>query len=339
MEILENYSLKALNTFGIDVNTRYYSEIRDESDILEIIRLGMLEKEEHLVLGGGSNILFTGDYNGLVLKNSLGGIEVKENRGGSVIVNAGAGVVWDDLVRYCIDRELGGIENLILIPGSVGAAPIQNIGAYGVEVKDRFFLLEAIELSSGSKRVFTREECRFGYRDSVFKREAKGKFLITSISLRLEKNATPNTSYGSIQEELRKMGKEKHPDIRSVGKAVETIRRAKLPDPDECGNAGSFFKNPVIPQEQFSELRRRYPETPSYPDSAGMVKVPAGWLIEQCGWKGKNLGQAGVHDRQALVLINKGNANGAEVLKLARSIRASVHDEFGIDMEMEVNIL
>ncbi len=337
MKILKNISLKAYNTFNIDVKASGYAEANSVAELIDFVKEGHLRDNNVLILGGGSNILFSGDFDGLVIRNRIEGIEVKEQGTDMVLVKAGAGVVWDDLVHYCIDRGYGGIENLVLIPGSVGASPIQNIGAYGVELKDVFHSLEALDVNTGEVRSFGTEECAFAYRDSIFKKGLKGKYIILSVSLLLSRDHDPDVSYGAILDELKAMGVDR-PGIREVGEAVTAIRRRKLPDPEEVGNAGSFFKNPVITEKKYHEIRNRYPDMPSYKGEPGLVKVPAGWMIEQCAWKGQTLGNAAVHDRQALVLVNKGNATGKEVLRLARRIKASVFDEFGIDLEMEVNV-
>jgi len=339
MTIQENISLKSFNTFGLDIIARKFVEVNNIDDVTEVITSGILKQEPYLVLGGGSNLLFSRDFDGLVIKNSIGGIEPEEIDDGSCIITAGAGVEWDELVWYCIDRDLGGIENLSLIPGCVGAGPIQNIGAYGVELKDRFYSLDAIDLASGELRSFSKEECEFGYRDSIFKRKLKGKVIIVSVRLQLRKGIDPDTSYGAIKEELKRMKVAEDPGIRDVGMAVSSIRERKLPDPDVTGNAGSFFKNPVIAEEKFNEICNRYPNMPSYRGEPGLVKVPAGWLIEQCGWKGRRIGNAGVHSMQALVLVNHGGATGEEILALAQKLEGSVYDEFGIKLEMEVNLV
>ncbi len=339
MKILKNISLKSYNTFGLYISASEYTEVTDVDSLVNFIRAGRLEGKKYLILGGGSNVLFTGDYDGLVIRNMVVGIRMKECDDSNVLVTAGAGVVWDDLVHYCIKHDLGGIENLISIPGSVGAGPIQNIGAYGVELKDTFHSLDAIEIATGELRTFYKEECEFGYRDSIFKREQKGKFIIVSVSLLLKSKSKPDISYGAISEELIKMGIQDRPAIGDVGKAISSIRQRKLPDPENIGNAGSFFKNPLIEEKMYFEIRKRYPDMPSYKGEPGMVKVPAGWMIEQCGWKGKRHGSAGVHDKQALVLINTGNASGKEVLELAGQIMDSVNDRFGISLEMEVNVI
>jgi UDP-N-acetylmuramate dehydrogenase len=338
MELKENISLKAYNTFGIDVKAERFIEISGIDELKSLITNSLLQQTKFIVLGGGSNVLFTKDFEGLVVKNNIGGINVDKADHGMLIVTAGAGVVWSELVDFCIENNYGGIENLSLIPGSVGAAPIQNIGAYGVEVKDVFHALTALEVATGEARVFTKEECRFAYRDSIFKRELKKKYIIVSVSLALHENPVPDTSYGAIKGELRKMGVDT-PGIKSVSEAVISIRRRKLPDHEETGNAGSFFKNPLLRIEHFKEIQERYPDMPFYEVDAGHIKVPAGWMIEQCGWKGKRFGNAGVHDNQALVLVNHGKAGGQEILNLAKDITTSVSETFGVELEMEVNVI
>jgi len=339
MTILENISLKAYNTFGIDVKAKSYVEVNKLEDIRQLIGQSAFADGNFLILGGGSNILFTGDFDGLVIKNNIGGLHHEGSGPDEVIVTAGAGMEWNELVWHCIDHGWGGIENLSLIPGSVGAGPIQNIGAYGVELKDTFYSLDAIDLTTGDLRSFSREECSFGYRDSIFKRELKGKLMITALSLKLRKNAVPDISYGAISKELEHMGIKGNPDIRAVGEAVSFIRSRKLPDPLEKGNAGSFFKNPVVSSQKLDELKKEHDGIPSYVLSDESAKVPAGWLIEQCGWKGRRMGDAGVHDQQALVLVNHGNATGKDILSLANAIKASVKEKFGINLEKEVNEL
>jgi UDP-N-acetylmuramate dehydrogenase len=339
MRIEKNISLQVYNTFGMDVKAASYAEARSAEELQSFIGEDGLANKDYLILGGGSNILFTQDFPGLVIRNCIEGIAVEERGVDEVLITAGAGVVWDELVQFCVNEGYGGIENLVMIPGSVGASPIQNIGAYGVELKDVFHSLRAIEISSGKIKIFEKKECEFGYRDSIFKGEAKGKYIVVSVSFVLKKNHIPDTSYGAIREELETMGLGEEVGIKEVARAVSNIRSSKLPDPEETGNAGSFFKNPVIPEEKFENIRNRYPEIPSYKEKEGFVKVPAGWLIEQCGWKGKAHGNAAVHEKQALVLINKGGAEGKEIRRLARLVKASVFDEFGIDLEYEVNII
>jgi UDP-N-acetylmuramate dehydrogenase len=338
MIIKENISLQTYNTFGIDVRARQFVSVNTLDDIRELGDGGYFN-ESFLVLGGGSNLLFTSDFNGLVIHNNIQGVELLQADDDEVLVKAGAGVNWNDFVWYCIDHGYGGIENLSLIPGNIGAGPIQNIGAYGVELKDHFEQLEAYDIGTGNIKIYDRDECHFGYRDSVFKRELKGRVIILSVTLRLAKNGIPDTSYGAINDQLARMGITGLPDIRSVGQAVNAIRRAKLPDPEITGNAGSFFKNPVIAEKEFLSLQKEFPGIPYYAIEESKYKVPAGWLIEQSGWKGKRKGRAGVHEKQALVLINAGEATGQEILSLAEDIKASVSDQFHIDLEMEVNII
>jgi UDP-N-acetylmuramate dehydrogenase len=339
MKIIQNISLKLYNTFGIDAIAAEFAEITEVDELLDMIKATKLQHTKHLILGGGSNILFTNDYDGLVIRISIGGIQVKETRNSHVLVKAGAGVVWDDLVRFCMDKGYGGIENLVMIPGSVGAGPIQNIGAYGVELKDTFHSLEAINIASGEMKVFEKQDCKFAYRDSIFKRDLKGEYVIISVTLLLQKDHIPDVSYGAIKEELMKMGLDEQADIKAVGDAVTAIRQKKLPNPALIGNAGSFFKNPVVDEEKFNKMCNLHPDIPSYKSEDGSIKVPAGWMIEQCGWKGKILGNAAVHDKQALVLVNKGDATGRDVLMLAKKIKQSVFDRFDVMLEMEVNVV
>lgn len=334
MVIQKNVSLKGFNTFGIDVRAAHFATVRSEEELREVLSLGI--RPLH-ILGGGSNLLIQGDLEGIVVKNEIGGIETKPETPSTVLVGAGGGVNWHELVEWCLERNLCGLENLSLIPGSVGAAPIQNIGAYGVELKDVFFELEAVELETGALHRFSHRACRFGYRESAFKQELKGKYFITRVWLRLSTLPHLNTSYGDIQKTLTEMGIS-NPGIREVSRAVIQIRKSKLPDPAVIGNAGSFFKNPEISQDQFRELRQQHPDMPGYPQSSGTVKIPAGWLIERTGWKGRQLGRAACHDRQALVLVNLGGANGSEVLALAGKIQETVGQAFGIRLNPEVNI-
>jgi len=338
MRVERNISLKSYNTFGIEAFAKEFLEVADVESLQCFIRDTELSNKKLLVLGGGSNILFTSDFNGLVIKNNIQGIHAEESEDGTVLVRAGAGVVWDELVHYCMANGYGGVENLVSIPGNVGASPIQNIGAYGVELKDVFHSLEAIEIGTAEVKHFNKEECAFDYRDSVFKRHLKGKYIISSVSILLRKDHKPDVSYGAIREQLNVMGVG-DPGIKDLGAAVAAIRKAKLPEPEIIGNAGSFFKNPVVPEKRFLEIRNRYPDMPSYKGNHGLVKIPAGWMIEQCGWKGRSLGNAAVHDMQALVLVNRGNATGNDVIELAQSIKNSVKEEFGIELEFEVNVL
>ena len=332
----ENISLKPFNTFRIDAKASHFIEVKKESDLKEVFD-GAVQFQEILVIGGGSNMLFTKDFKGLVIKISIPGISYIEN-GDEVSITAGAGVVWNDLVNFCVQHGFAGLENLTLIPGTVGASPIQNIGAYGVELKDVFNSCRAFEIATGEIKIFSYADCRFGYRESVFKNELKGKYIITSVNFILSKIATIRAQYGAITTELEKRNI-KHPSIADVSEVVAAIRVSKLPDPSTIGNAGSFFKNPIVGKEQFDELIAQFPETVYYPAPAGQIKLAAGWLIEQCGFKGKVVGQTGTWKNQALVLVNHGYASGQEVYDFSEHIINSVHAKFGVDLSREVNIL
>ena len=334
----ENISLKNFNTFGIDVRCKYFVEVTNVDELITLLDHPVCKELPLMTLGGGSNILFTKDFPGVILKNSFKGISVIKEDQDHVWLQAMGGEVWHDLVLYCIDHNYAGIENLSLIPGLVGAAPIQNIGAYGVEVKDVFESLEAVNLTNSKQQIFSYSDCNFGYRNSVFKNELKGKFIITSVILKLSKSPTLHLSYGAINTILEQMGV-KDPTIKNVSDAIVSIRLSKLPDPAKIGNSGSFFKNPEINQAQFDRVKEQHPNIPSYPASNDQVKVPAGWLIEQCGWKGKRVGNTGSHANQALVLVNYGGATGTEVRDLAFQIKASVKEKFGLDLTPEVNIV
>ncbi|MEX0967863.1 MAG: UDP-N-acetylmuramate dehydrogenase [Bacteroidia bacterium] len=338
MQIQENISLKRFNTFGIDVTTRYYAEVRTVPELQLLLRNEKYRAVPKLILGGGSNLLFTKDYEGLVIRNCLEGIEKLKEDEEYVWIKAMSGEVWHSFVIYCIERGWGGIENLSLIPGTVGAAPMQNIGAYGVELRQTFEQLEAVRLEDGRLEIFDAESCRFGYRDSIFKNKAKGQYFIVSVSLRLAKKPEFNISYGAISRTLEEMGV-KELTLSAVSEAVCSIRRSKLPDPAVLGNSGSFFKNPEIPDDQFNELKKKFPDIAGYAVGEGKTKVPAGWLIEQAGWKGKRIGETGAHKDQALVLVNYGNATGEEIWQLARQIQRSVQEKFGIELQPEVNVV
>lgn len=344
MTIEENKPLQQLNTFGIAATAKYYVEVTSVHDVKALIKEPVFKNNERLILGGGSNILFTQNFDGLVIKNNIQGIAVTEEKDRHVVVKANAGVVWHDLVLYTIDKNYAGIENLSLIPGLVGASPMQNIGAYGVEIKDVFHSLEAIDIHSGEMKSFSLAECEFGYRESVFKHKYKGQYMIVSLSLFLTKLDYPNaiyqfhTEYGDIKNTLAEM-RVYEPTLKAVSDAVIAIRSSKLPNPKELGNAGSFFKNPVISKEKYESLVAENPVMPSYVQKDGTIKIPAGWLIEQCGWKGKRVGNTGSHGRQALVLVNYGGAIGNEVWQLALDIKQSVHDKFGVEINPEVNVI
>ncbi|MBU6122575.1 UDP-N-acetylmuramate dehydrogenase [Hymenobacter sp. PAMC29290] len=343
-QLEENVSLRPYNTFGLDVRARYFARFASADELRALLKLPQVQAAEKLILGGGSNLLFTQDFAGVVLKNEIRGLEIISEDGDAqtALVRAGAGESWHGMVEYTLDQQLSGIENLSLIPGTVGAAPLQNIGAYGAELRDTFDHLEAVEIATGEGRVFSAGECGFGYRESVFKNVLKSQFVVTAVVLRLHRQARPNLQYGAIADTLAELGIEGEPTPQDVSRAVVHIRRSKLPDPAEIGNAGSFFKNPEISQARFDHLKSQYPDLPGYPVPGG-VKVPAGWLIERAGWKGLRRGPGagthGVHARQALVLVNHGGATGGEVRQLAEEIISSVRQQFGVDLHPEVNIL
>lgn len=338
LQIREKVNLKAYNTFGIEVYCDHFVELHSVEDFRELVALPLYKSSRKLVLGGGSNILFTGDFKGIVIKNNLKGISLVSEDDRQVIVKAAAGEVWHDFVMFCIREGYAGLENLSLIPGCVGASPMQNIGAYGVEIKEVFYELEAYDMEHAERKVFTREECAFGYRESVFKNRLKDRFLITSVSFRLNRNAEVNTSYGAINTELKAM-QITAPGIKDVSDAVIRIRQSKLPDPKVTGNAGSFFKNPEVPAEKYRELKLAFENLVAYPLESGGYKLAAGWLIEQAGLKGYVHKGAAVHTRQALVLINKDQATGSEVLELSEYVIGKISEKFGVKLEREVNIL
>lgn len=338
MTLHENYSLKAYNTFGIDVAARWFAEVNSPEELAELFATPELAEKPRFILGGGSNILFRSNYDGLVIKISLPGKDIVAEDDVHVYVKAGAGEVWHNTVLWCIEQGYSGIENLSLIPGQVGAAPMQNIGAYGVELKDVFHELTAYFPATNETQTFDAAACQFGYRESVFKRALKNKCIITSVTLRLNKAAAFNTSYGAIETELKEQGVTEL-SARAISNAVISIRQSKLPNPAEIGNAGSFFKNPVIPAAQFAALKAAHPNVVGYPAGPEHMKVAAGWLIEHAGWKGETFGNYGVHKRQALVLVNYGGASGDEVYELSGKILASVKEQFGVELEREVNIL
>ena len=337
MQIRDNISLKPYNTFGIDVKAKHFVSINNIQDLKDILNLS--EYPEKLIIGGGSNILLTQDFNGLVVHINIKGINIVSEDEDSVIIKANAGENWHEFVLYCINKGYGGVENLSLIPGNVGTAPIQNIGAYGVELKDTFVSCEAISIESLSLQSFAKADCNFGYRNSIFKQEAKNKYIITSVNFKLtKKNHKLNINYGAISSELEAM-QISHPTIKTISEAVINIRQSKLPNPKEIGNSGSFFKNPVISKTHYNTLIKNFEELPCYRVSDDLVKVPAGWLIEKAGFKGKRFGDYGVHKKQALVLVNYGNANGTDILNLSRLIQKTVKRLFDISIEAEVNIL
>lgn len=328
-----HFSLKNYNSFGIEVETEFFAAISNEAELIEVLKSN--GNKPFRVLGGGSNVLLTEDYKGLTLVMQNKGISILEETASHVLIEVQAGENWHELVLWALENDFGGIENLALIPGSVGAAPIQNIGAYGVELSSVFHRCKALDLASLSFNEFDKAACEFGYRSSVFKTHLKGKAIITRVQFKLsKKNHQTHTQYGTLQASLQ--GKEM--SIQNIAASVIAIRKSKLPDPTQIGNSGSFFKNPVIPVNQFKQLQENYPEIPHYPDTAEKIKIPAGWLIEKLGYKGKRFGDAGVHEKQALVLVNYGNAKGVELLNLAQQIQEQVLQNFGIQLEVEVNI-
>jgi UDP-N-acetylmuramate dehydrogenase len=336
-QIHENFSLKNLNTFGVEAFSRWYTEINTEQDLVVLFADEEWKSVDKLILGGGSNMLFTRDFPGLVIKINIRGIVHKEE-GDDVFVQAGGGEVWHDLVTYSVNRNYAGLENLSLIPGSVGASPIQNIGAYGVELKDVFYSCNAFEIKSGSMKVFSKEECKFGYRDSIFKTKLQGQYIITEVIYKLSLNPSFNTSYGAIEQELQKRNIA-NPTIKDISEVVSHIRVSKLPDPSTIGNAGSFFKNPVISFTEFRQLQSTFPDIVHFLLIDGNVKLAAGWLIEQCGWKGKVVGHTGTWKNQALVLVNHGGATGNEVYMLSDEIIKSVKTRFNVMLEREVDVV
>lgn len=334
MQVLENVSLKPYNTFGIECTARYFVIINTRSDLRQIYAEPEFLSLPKLILGGGSNVLLCGNFNGLVLKIELQGIEVLAND----YVKVQAGENWHDFVLWSIENDYNGIENLSLIPGNVGTAPMQNIGAYGVELKNVFFELEAYHISSKEVHVFSKSKCRFGYRESVFKNIFKGQYIILSVTFKLAKDGVVTVNYGAIKQVLNDNGIE-YPSPKQVSDAVIFIRKSKLPDPVEIGNSGSFFKNPVILKTKFQKLQKQFTTIPSYPINDAEVKIPAGWLIEKAGWKGKVIDNYGVHKNQALVLVNYGGASGDEIFQLSKNIQKSIKEVFDIHLQIEVNII
>lgn len=335
MTILENISLKEYNTFGVTCYAKRFVSITSFYQLQQV-----LKKEQDLFLiSGGSNMLLTKDIDSLVAFINIKGISIDSEHEDSVHLTVNAGENWHEFVLWCISQDFGGLENLSLIPGNVGTCPIQNIGAYGVEVKDTITKVEAVDIETGKLITFSNTECNFGYRNSIFKNEGKGKYILTAVSFKLtKKKHCLNTSYGAIETALQEQDIAS-PTIKNISDAVIAIRQSKLPDPKEIGNSGSFFKNPVISKQQFLELQHNYPDIPSYKISDTETKVPAGWLVEQCGFKGKRFGDAGVHEKQALVLVNYGNASGIEIYNLAKKIQLTVFEMFNIQLEIEVTII
>jgi UDP-N-acetylmuramate dehydrogenase len=337
LQIQQNVSLKNFNSFGIEASARYFAEIGHQDELKELFMDPQWQQLPRLVMGGGSNMLLLKDFDGLVIRMNIRGIKHRINHD-EVHVEAGAGEVWNDLVNYSVAHGYAGLENLSLIPGSVGASPIQNIGAYGVELKDVFDSCMAFEIATGTIKTFTKNECSFGYRDSVFKTALKGQYIIVSVKFSLSLTPNINLRYGAIEQELTARGITQ-PTIADVSQVVSHIRVSKLPDPTTIGNAGSFFKNPVISADQFAGIQQKFPDVVNYPAGNGAVKLAAGWLIEQCGWKGKTVGHTGTWKNQALVLVNHGGATGTEIYALSSQIIDSVYTKFGVLLEREVNII
>ena len=337
MKIQQNYSLKKYNTFGIAATAKYFACFSSENELVELLRNDLCKTEPLFILGGGSNILLTQDFEGLVLANTIKGMEVLAEDNHSSTIEVGAGEVWHDFVLWNIDKNLSGIENLALIPGLVGASPMQNIGAYGLEVKDVITTVHFTEIGSGNSKILSNEDCNFGYRDSIFKHELKEKVVITKVIFKLSKTPLNKTTYGAIEEELKNLNLD--PSPKNISTAVINIRSRKLPDPKILGNSGSFFKNPIIKTTQFENLKREFPEMVGYTISETKTKIAAGWLIDNAGLKGYRKADAGVHKNQALVLVNYGNATGLEIINLAKEIQEKIKDKYGISITPEVNIL
>lgn len=334
--LLENYSLQEFNTFGFDVKARNFFSFDDEMDLIELIEKNKFTVNDVLVLGGGSNLLFVEDYQGLVIYPQNKSLEIIQEEDEQIYIRVGAGYDWDDLVAFCVNKGWGGLENLSLIPGNVGACPVQNIGAYGVEVYDCIHSVDVINIETSEQKIFEKQECEFAYRDSVFKNKYKNLFVVTHVVFELNKNPKLNLSYGHLKHEVNNLGEQ---TIANVRKAVISIRDSKLPNPKILGNAGSFFKNPVVSAEMASKLITKYPEMPVYRLESGDAKLAAGWLIDQCGLKGYRDGNVGVHKDQALVLVNYGDGTGLDIIRLANMIKNSVFKEFAILLEQEVKVV
>lgn len=338
IKIHRNYPLHDLNTFHVPVYTKYFCEIKSFPDITELITDEVMKNNIRLVLGVGSNILFTRDFNGIVIKNNSKGISLFSENDDHAFIEVNSGEVWHDLVLFALRKNLGGLENLSYIPGTVGAAPIQNIGAYGVEMKNTFVSLKAIDLATGEIKGFSKDDCNFGYRHSIFKNEYINRYFILSVVFKLVKNPIPNTSYRDVATELENSNIT-DPDINKISEVIIKIRKNKLPDPKETGNAGSFFKNPSVLPDKFQYLQKLFPGIKGYENPDETIKIPAAWLIEQCGWKGRRKGDVGTYPKQALIIVNFGSATGQEILDFASEIKKSVWEKFDVELEYEVNIL
>ena len=333
MRDLRNYSLKAHNTFGLEARCSRFLEYKTEAEALQVAEILRSSATPYIIIGGGSNLLLTKDFEGIVVHSAVKGCEIDGNR-----ITCGSGETWDDVVALCLNNGLYGAENLSLIPGDVGASAVQNIGAYGAEAKDFIRRVWTVEIATGNVGVWNNEDCAYGYRQSRFKQEWKNRFLITRVEYEFSTEFRPRLDYGNIRSELERRGIDQ-PNAQQLRQVIIDIRNAKLPDPKQTGNAGSFFMNPVVPRSQYEQLAAQYPDMPHYSIDAEHEKIPAGWMIEQCGWKGKSLGRAGVHDRQALVLVNLGGATGSEIVALCQAIQRDVKQQFNIDIHPEVNVI
>jgi UDP-N-acetylmuramate dehydrogenase len=336
MKIFNNVQLKQYNTFGIIQKAKRLVQFDDGEDLSAYFRGDISEDKPLFILGGGSNLLFVNDYKGTLIQPLLGGIKIEEKDHEKTVISAGAGLIWDEFVHWLVEKGIAGLENLSLIPGNTGAAPVQNIGAYGVEVSEFIERVDTICTIDGRSGSFNNIQCRFGYRTSIFKKEEKGNYIITRVYFKIPTSHRSNLGYGSLREEVNKLGSETPDNIRQ---AVIKIRRSRLPDPRDTGNAGSFFKNPFIDNHLAEELKSKYDGIPLFKDNNGKVKVAAGWLIERCGWKGKRTGNVGVHEKQALVIINYGSASGKDIYDFSESVKLSVYEKFGIELEREVEIV
>ncbi|RAV99556.1 UDP-N-acetylenolpyruvoylglucosamine reductase [Pseudochryseolinea flava] len=340
--IQQNIDLLPYNTFKIQASAKHFTEIRSEREAIDLFTSEIFNTEKHLFLGGGSNILLTKDFDGIVVRNAIKGVSVVSENESNITLKVGAGENWHDFVCYCVDKNYGGIENLSLIPGTVGAAPMQNIGAYGVEIKESIDYVEAIQINTGKKVIFSKEQCEFGYRESIFKQKVRDQYFISSVTLTLTKDNHHhfNITYGAIADTLTSQGHDlKALTVKKISDAVIAIRQSKLPDPKVIGNAGSFFKNPSVSEDIFVLIKQSYVNVPSFPGENGLIKIPGGWLIEQSGWKGKTFDNIGVHKQQALVLVNYGGGNGEKIWELAMEIQKSVREKFNIILHPEVNVI
>jgi UDP-N-acetylmuramate dehydrogenase len=336
MNLQQNISLLPYNTFGMDCKCSFFFEYQKVEELLDFIQSDVFKTNKCFHIGGGSNLLFLSDFQGIILHSKISEVQLVNETSDEVFVRVGAGFVWDDFVAYAVSQNWAGIENLSLIPGEVGASAIQNIGAYGVEAKDVIYSVETIEIETGKKHIFSNEDCCFGYRDSIFKNQAKNKYVVTYVTYRLHKKPLFNLTYGNLKELLLQESELTLTTIRNV---IIRIREEKLPNPKILGNGGSFFMNPVVTEDIFASIKKEYPQIPFYPQKNGFVKIPAGWLIEQCGWKGKNMGNAGVYEKQALVLVNRGTATPQEIVALSDKIIESVQQKFGVSIHPEVNFI